>query len=421
MQVLHHAWATRALLLSFVLYLPPSQATAQDSRCQQLEKLLENEEAELDEFFLDDYQRSIQKGDRRECEALLLRYSLDSRESLDAEIPRGSGPGEPSVLDNEDLDRILNSSIDVVDSDGNVIGQSEGVVFESTGEITSAIIGVGGFLGIGERRVAVNLEDLQILPSENDSSLVAYIGATEDELEALPSFEASVDLTSVRASRDFMYLDQSPIDEFTGFGVVAFRRLPAGSLAERAQHICHGFLLSISSVVEISSRGANKDRQVVTAWPVGGEEIATSLNERAGNLRERDAVCEQAINGYDWIEGDNAIREAAKYFSERGKEDIAERISSPDQDGPWLLAWAPGGDKGRTDDDVLVLAFDLSFIDDRGDAERAFQAWRVNIEERPELWSDATISNTSWSSAIIGWANDIGESLSFYRAMGFDG
>ena len=78
----------------------------------------------------------------------------------------------------------------VYGADDDNIGEIEDLVASDSGEITEAVIGVGGFLGIGEKKVAVNFEDLQILTNEDGSDIRVYISATEDELKALPAYEA---------------------------------------------------------------------------------------------------------------------------------------------------------------------------------------------------------------------------------------
>ena len=74
-------------------------------------------------------------------------------------------------------------------NDDNV-GEIEDLVASDAGEIEQAVIGVGGFLGIGEKKVAVNFSDLQILSNEDGSDIRVYISATEDELKALPEYQA---------------------------------------------------------------------------------------------------------------------------------------------------------------------------------------------------------------------------------------
>ncbi|WP_139197065.1 hypothetical protein [Roseivivax marinus] len=128
-------------------------------------------------------------------------------------------------------------------------------------------------------------------------------------------------------------------------------------------------------------------------------------------------ICSKAIDAYDWNTGSDEIASAARFFTARGKSDVAARVGTSDQDGPWLLAWAPGENRGSTDDDVLVLAFDLSYVETQEESERAFQAWRVTIEQNSDLWSTSNIANENWSSAIIRFANMIGEDLNFYERM----
>ena len=57
------------------------------------------------------------------------------------------------------------------------------------GKLTKAIIDVGGFLGMGEKPVAVAFDDLQILQHGDDGSLVIYMDATEESLKAQPEYE----------------------------------------------------------------------------------------------------------------------------------------------------------------------------------------------------------------------------------------
>ncbi len=74
------------------------------------------------------------------------------------------------------------------------IGEIEDLVASDTGEISEAVIGVGGFLGLGEKKVAVNFSDLQILTNEDKSDIRVYISATEDELKGLPEYEPEVEI-----------------------------------------------------------------------------------------------------------------------------------------------------------------------------------------------------------------------------------
>lgn len=67
------------------------------------------------------------------------------------------------------------------------IGEIGTILLSDDGSIDRVIIDVGGFLGIGEREVAVTLNELTIL--QNDGDVRVYIDATQEALEAQPEYE----------------------------------------------------------------------------------------------------------------------------------------------------------------------------------------------------------------------------------------
>jgi hypothetical protein len=224
-------------------------------------------------------------------------------------------------------------------------------------------------------------------------------------------------LTDLTVSRQFRKLDSREIPPFAGLAVVAFPRSPSGSLRARAELICEAFLRDLDDVETLDAAGTGRDRQVVTIWPLLLDEVAKVLERQSRDPAHADEVCQRAVTNYDRDAGWTALDDAAGFFRARDKPEIADRIAAPAQDGPWLLGWAPGDLKGKTSDDVLVLAFDLSHVTTAQEAERVFQAWRHAIERNPDLWRQERIANASWSAAIIRFANMIGRNLAFYRTM----
>ena len=67
------------------------------------------------------------------------------------------------------------------------IGEVGELVMTEDGKLQDAIIDVGGFLGLGEKPVAVPFEQLQVMRGENDVRI--YIDATEEQLEGMPEYE----------------------------------------------------------------------------------------------------------------------------------------------------------------------------------------------------------------------------------------
>ena len=73
---------------------------------------------------------------------------------------------------------------DVVNSNKDTIGKIDDLIVSSDHKLT-AVISVGGFLGIGTKLVAVRYDDLQ--PTSNNAGFILP-GGTKDSLKALPEF-----------------------------------------------------------------------------------------------------------------------------------------------------------------------------------------------------------------------------------------
>lgn len=73
-------------------------------------------------------------------------------------------------------------------SDAEHIGDVNNFVIGDNGQINAVIIGVGGFLGIGVKDVAVNFSELEWVTAE-DGSERFVLPTTKEALEAAPTFE----------------------------------------------------------------------------------------------------------------------------------------------------------------------------------------------------------------------------------------
>lgn len=67
------------------------------------------------------------------------------------------------------------------------IGEVDRLLLTEAGKIDRAIIDVGGFLGLGEKEVAVTMKELTIV--QNGSEIRVYIDSTQEALEAQPEYE----------------------------------------------------------------------------------------------------------------------------------------------------------------------------------------------------------------------------------------
>lgn len=69
--------------------------------------------------------------------------------------------------------------------DGDNIADTESLVLTSDGQVTHVVIGFGGFLGLGEKRVMLPWEAFTI----NPETQVFTVKLTEEQIEAMPEFE----------------------------------------------------------------------------------------------------------------------------------------------------------------------------------------------------------------------------------------
>jgi sporulation protein YlmC with PRC-barrel domain len=73
------------------------------------------------------------------------------------------------------------------DPESDTIGDVNDLIIGDDGAITDAVIGVGGFLGIGEKNVAVPFNELQVVERDGDIRLI--YAATREQLEAAPAVD----------------------------------------------------------------------------------------------------------------------------------------------------------------------------------------------------------------------------------------
>lgn len=76
---------------------------------------------------------------------------------------------------------------DVYDPQNNKIGQVMDVLVAPNGKVNSLIVGVGGFLGAGEKDVAVDFSTIKRTTKNN--SIYLTMNTTKDALKSAPGFK----------------------------------------------------------------------------------------------------------------------------------------------------------------------------------------------------------------------------------------
>lgn len=77
----------------------------------------------------------------------------------------------------------------ILNDKGEKIGNIDDVLFDRTGKITTVVIGVGGFLGLGEKKVALPFE--AITYSETAGKREIMVPLSKEALQTAPEFKAT--------------------------------------------------------------------------------------------------------------------------------------------------------------------------------------------------------------------------------------
>lgn len=68
------------------------------------------------------------------------------------------------------------------------IGEINEVMLDKDGKVAAVVVGVGGFLGMGEREVAVDFNSLKVAQDTNEKTVVT-LNTTKDALKSAPAWQ----------------------------------------------------------------------------------------------------------------------------------------------------------------------------------------------------------------------------------------
>src|SRR3546814_12383411 len=148
-----------------------------------------------------------------------MTHSFPTRRS--SELKPGTGTAE--VQGNKLI------GADVKGASNEKIGDVTEVLVSTDGKINAIIVSVGGFLGMGDRRVALPWEQLRF--SSEGSDLVVMASATKEQLKEMPEYRDPARATerTTGQSRD----RGMPGADGTGTGSRAPTRPKSGKAASR--------------------------------------------------------------------------------------------------------------------------------------------------------------------------------------------
>ncbi|MFT6022966.1 MAG: hypothetical protein ACI9PY_001079 [Ascidiaceihabitans sp.] len=94
-----------------------------------------------------------------------------------------------AMMDRDDLTADDLTGARVYGPDDKDVGEISELLLTEDGKLDRAVIDVGGFLGMGERPVAVTLDEMQIIRADDGDDVRVYIDSTQEALEQQPEYE----------------------------------------------------------------------------------------------------------------------------------------------------------------------------------------------------------------------------------------
>jgi len=100
----------------------------------------------------------------------------------------------------------------VTNQTGQNIGDINDLLFDKTGRISTAVIGVGGFLGMGEKSVAIPFGSLSFTADATGKRVIT-IAFSKEQLQAAPSFQPTEKTAYMRAKEQASEMGHQAIDK----------------------------------------------------------------------------------------------------------------------------------------------------------------------------------------------------------------
>ena len=117
----------------------------------------------------------------------------------------------------------------VYDVRDNKIGEINDLLVDNGGKVNAVIVGVGGFLGVGEKNVAVAFPSLKL--AEKDGKRYLVLDATKEALESAPGYTYDRARTG-RSDPARSFSAQPSIARGVSIAAVQVRAPPGGRAAD---------------------------------------------------------------------------------------------------------------------------------------------------------------------------------------------
>ena len=124
--------------------------------------------------------------------ALLTSAAIAQAPDQTQPAPPAATTSKAQVITEQKPDQLLASKLkgtNVIGSNNEKIGDVSDILFEKDGKVLAYVVGVGGFLGIGAKDVALSPQSFQVMPASERESMKLKISMTKDELKNAVEFK----------------------------------------------------------------------------------------------------------------------------------------------------------------------------------------------------------------------------------------
>ena len=127
---------------------------------------------------------------RAETEVTSPTHTAATEGDATATMRPGVAPEDFAVADMATMDPTQLLGVRVYTMDDDNVGEIDRWIGEGTGGLPEgAVVNVGGFLGVGEREIAIDTELMTLMADADGNDMRVYIEMTEEQLEELPAIE----------------------------------------------------------------------------------------------------------------------------------------------------------------------------------------------------------------------------------------
>ena len=183
--------------------------------------------------------------------------------------------------------------------DAEMIGDINDIVISPEGDVSSVIVGVGGFLGIGEKDVAVSYETIDWVDRDGERWLVANM--SREQLESAPAFDRNTLYDEARSTdEDMNAAGQMAADDTTAMTTDTTDRMATED--RTAENIENG-----DSAVEMAEEKTTSiDRSAMTqvttedltADNLIGRTVYSSTDENIGEVGDVLLTADNKVEGF---------------------------------------------------------------------------------------------------------------------------